>query len=60
MEILKVLKGGSNPNPNLQKREMQKDEKPNYGYEHANLKTFFVGLPQNFMQYIRMHNEMYA
>ena len=39
---------------------MQKDEKPNYGYEHTKPKNFFVRLPQNFMQYILLYNEMHA
>ena len=61
MEILKLLKHGFKvESKNLQKREMQKDEKPNYGYEHAKPKNFFVRLPQNFMQYILLYNEMHA
>ena len=41
MEILKLLKHGFKvESKNYKKEKMQKDEKPNYGYEHAKPKTF--------------------
>ena len=60
MEILKALKHGFKVETKTTKRKTQKDEKPNYGYEHAKSKKLFVGLPQNFMQYIFLYNEMHA
>ena len=57
----KLLKHGFKvESKNYKKEKMQKDEKPNYGYEHAKSKNFFVRLPQNFMQYILLYNEMHA